>query len=295
MSDSNSLSRSDLIGKVDTTWKHFVAALDRIAIDAWDSPGVCGWWSVGELVAHISYWESRVPEYIQRSRLGLTNPDPAATADYDAQNQEAGAQSRFEPNLMILRKLFMTHDQIEVALSRLEASIPSSLASEIACETWDHYPDHTVELERWSEALQTSGQRYLAIQEGMIAMAEALPSDQHLLPGITEEWSAKDLLGHLQFWDEFRILRLDLAAGRLSELPSIGDDVDEINARAAAERASWTWEETVANLRATGQKLAPMLTAEGEAAHLQPIHEHYLEHAPDLRNAVYDGLIEHSH
>jgi hypothetical protein len=147
----------------------------------------------------------------------------------------------------------------------------------------------------FAKANQAAGDRFLAIQEGIIAMGEALPEDQRTTRGVTEEWSARDLLGHLQFWDSFRIHRLDHRAGRIPALPNIGTDVDEINARAAAERSSWSWAETVAALRETGAKLAPILTAEGEEGMPEPIHMHYLEHAPDLRNAVYDGLIEHNH
>ena len=295
MNEEFVLTCEELLSRIDTRWAEFIRALDQNPLDTWDAPGACGWWSIGEMVSHISYWESQIAEYIQRDRLGTPRSKSFGSPTVDEQNLEVGSQSRFEPNLFILRRLFQTHDQIFRAIAECNDPISPKLLEGIACETWDHYPEHSAQLVAWAEANQTAGSRYLAIQEGMIAMAEALPDDLRTEPGVTEDWSAKDLLGHLQFWDEFRIHRLDHKAGRIAALPNIGTDVDDINTKAAADRSGWSWDETVAALRTIGAKLAPMLTTDGEDGLTGPIHEHYLEHAPDLRNAVYDGLIADNH
>lgn len=72
--------------------------------------------------------------------------------------------------------------------------------------------------------------------QALVGMA---PEDKMEEPGVVEEWSVKDLLGHMAFWADKAAEDLeDLASGRQDEIETPGGDagVNEWNAREAAAR-----------------------------------------------------------
>ncbi|HQY30653.1 MAG TPA: DinB family protein [Thermomicrobiales bacterium] len=291
---TNGSSRSELIEQVDARWAEFLRALDAVPPDTWDMPGVCGYWSVGELVAHITYCDAFVPEYVQRSRLGVPLPPGGTDEEIDAENQEAAAASRFVSNNQLLRTLHMTHDQTARSLRDLDETVPTELRARIVGETSNHYPGHITQLQAWSAALQSPGTSYAAIVAGTLAMAEALAPERRDQPGVVDDWSARDLLTHLAYWDGIRILRLDVQAGRRDKMPAFVGDLDAINQQAMINAAQQSWDEVVAGAHETAGKLSRLLETESEFAFSPQIAEHWLEHVNDLRSALYDGLA-HDH
>ena len=67
--------RDEILAKIDATWGEFLAALDAVPADARHIPGVCGYWAVPELIAHISYWEAKVPDYVARHQANIKQAD----------------------------------------------------------------------------------------------------------------------------------------------------------------------------------------------------------------------------
>ncbi|MBI2914153.1 MAG: maleylpyruvate isomerase N-terminal domain-containing protein [Chloroflexi bacterium] len=70
-------------------------------------------------------------------------------------------------------------------------------------------------------------------------VVESLPERELETPGVVEDWSVKDLLGHIAFWSGRAARHLDLiAAGRNDELtgPDSDEALNEWNARESAAR-----------------------------------------------------------
>lgn len=80
----------------------------------------------------------------------------------------------------------------------------------------------------------------------LVAVVESVPESEMEVPGVVEEWSVKDLLGHITFWAEKGASDFDLlAAGRADEIETPGGEpgVDEWNKRESDARKGMSIEE----------------------------------------------------
>ena len=71
------------------------------------------------------------------------------------------------------------------------------------------------------------------------AVIDSMSEKEMLEPGVTEDWSVKDLLGHIAFWANRAANTLtEVAAGRADQVPGpeTEGEIDEWNAREAAAR-----------------------------------------------------------
>jgi hypothetical protein len=275
-------TKADVIERIDTNWREFVAALDAIPDDSRTLPGMCGYWSVGEMVAHISYWESKLPEYAQRTALQLKS----AANNVDAENWYVGKRVLTEPLPYLLRNLFTTHAQAMEVITGLADPVPDELLTGIACETWDHYPEHTDQIVSWSKTISTVGAQYHAVVTGTLALAETVPAAQRDETGVCGEWSLKDVVGHLAFWDIVRVDEINHSQGRLQAMPDFSD-YEAINHVEADRRRGWTWDEVITEATGAADRLTPMLDSDGEVGLGEPIQAHWIEHYEQIRNWVY--------
>ena len=90
--------------------------------------------------------------------------------------------------------------------------------------------DEFVSKERLLEELKSGRERLEATLAGV-------SEEQMTAPGAVGDWSVKDLLAHLIFWEQapVRALRAE-ARGEPGRLPSDDEGADRLNARAVAER-----------------------------------------------------------
>jgi hypothetical protein len=106
-----------------------------------------------------------------------------------------------------------------------------------------------------------------------------IPEERLTEAGAVGDWSVKDLLGHVAYWD-------NRAAERAEGVPaddSVGWQV--LNDRAAAERAGWTLAQAQAELERSHAHMLAALEAHPElpADHwADATWEHYDEHVADL-------------
>ena len=74
-------------------------------------------------------------------------------------------------------------------------------------------------------------------RERLEATLARVGEGQMTAPGAVGDWSVKDLLAHLIFWEQAPVRALQAEArGEPGRLPSDDENVDELNARAVAER-----------------------------------------------------------
>jgi L-amino acid N-acyltransferase YncA len=124
-------------------------------------------------------------------------------------------------------------------------------------------------------------------------------------PGVVEQWSVKDLLGHVTAWEQMALLHVEQA--RRGETPTgLGETtLDQYNAREAAKRRDWSLQqvrqesaETRRQLRAMlesmtdeewttvhgeGERAAPLSTWVGRALAGDELGTHAAEHAQQIR------------
>lgn len=94
-----------------------------------------------------------------------------------------------------------------------------------------------------------------------------LSEEQMVAPGVTGEWSVKDLLAHVTTWEEeaLKTLPLILRGERIPRYADVYGGLDAFNALKAAEKHTLTLDETVRALEAThGQLVAYVRDAPDE-------------------------------
>ncbi len=104
-------------------------------------------------------------------------------------------------------------------------------------------------------------QRMTDTRDRLWRAIEGLTAEQMVQPGVNGEWSVKDILAHMAFWEERCLNRLRLVvAGRLDQIQYINpDEVDGINYRAWQERREWTLDRVVTRLKAVREELVAAL------------------------------------
>lgn len=136
---------AEIVVRIEEMWEEWIAALEQVDRTRRTEPGVCGHWSVKDLIAHIALWESEIPEHIQRWELGL----PIADLDIDALNAAIVAEQHARSYALVRMDMHRAHQMAMTAIRAVDREPDDDLRSRISCETWDHYPEHTEQILAW--------------------------------------------------------------------------------------------------------------------------------------------------
>jgi hypothetical protein len=116
-----------------------------------------------------------------------------------------------------------------------------------------------------------------------LAVLDSVPKERLEEPGACGDWSVKDLMAHMAFWDDRAVfVTRRLAAGE--ELEPI--DWQEVNLQEAALRSNWSLEQSRSEMMAAHERVIeaverlPDLDASAWEGNT---FEHYDEHAADIR------------
>ena len=130
-------------------------------------------------------------------------------------------------------------------------------------------------------------------------VVDSMSENEMLASGVVEDWSVKDLLGHMAFWAQRAANTLaQVGAGRADEMPGpeTESELDEWNAREAAAREGQTLPQLRADWERAHQAARAALEAFPEEQLDQPFKDHtvvfsfgadtfahYQEHASQIR------------
>lgn len=125
---------------------------------------------------------------------------------------------------------------------------------------------------------------------------DGLSDEDMQAPGVTGEWSVKDLLAHVTTWEE---VTMTLSRAQLTGTPPPGGDdgepwdLDRFNARTSAEKAALSLDEVRRQLAATHEELLAWIPtvpddqlvpgSEVEDRLKADTWDHYPEHAAAIR------------
>lgn len=125
---------------------------------------------------------------------------------------------------------------------------------------------------------------------GLMDVMDGIPADRLEQPGVSGEWSVKDLIGHVAFWDAQAVQKIQRRAARL---PVQEVDWQAVNGREWAARRNRSPDALRDELRRTHGQLLDLLrtlpptdpmTADVCAFVPVDTYEHYDEHATEIRS-----------
>jgi hypothetical protein len=135
----------NLLERLDTAWARWLLLLDRVERGRRDEKVLDENWSVKDLLAHTLFWDAEVLSDIDRWRHGA----PALHNDWQRMNDDNHAAHRDRPYELIRVEMHMVHEAVRQAISRLPDNLPDEFVEQIAVDTWDHYDDHSTQIEDW--------------------------------------------------------------------------------------------------------------------------------------------------
>jgi uncharacterized protein (TIGR03083 family) len=132
---------SEILLRIEEEWGPLLAVLASVPAELIAQPGVCGSWSVKDLIGHVAFWDRQVVDDIDgyiAGRPPLGNP----WQEWNA----AEAEKRAGLSLDELRREMA--DNHAKMLERLQevAEIDPRM---VAIDTWEHYQEHAAEIEQW--------------------------------------------------------------------------------------------------------------------------------------------------
>ena len=122
--------------------------------------------------------------------------------------------------------------------------------------------------------------KYLAATAAVLWDLERIQEAERTTLGVCGEWTLKDLMGHLAFWDGHVASSLT-AEGDGTDRPRLGEPYDVVNAREQQKRADWSWAEVMAELSTNRQRLLSLMIDPGEDPDYG-IHQHWEEHGAQI-------------
>ncbi len=140
-----------------------------------------------------------------------------------------------------------------------------------------------------SRELQETIERIETSWRALLDAIEGVPDDRLTEPGVAGDWSIKDLMGHIAFWEEQAFAA---AQRHLAGEPDAEVDVQALNEREAAARRDLSAAEqraameqghaTILDLLVSTPEIDPRVAGlcgclEGDT------YQHYDEHAADIR------------
>jgi len=156
-------TKSDLLYRITDSYAAWAMTIDAAPPREVALPVLHGGWSVKDEVAHVTFWEARVLAAVRAALGGENPPHPPLVGDagkIDAINADVVEANRHRPIDDVLVDMDRTHAALVQAVGELPEDdlfaarrFPwmggESLAVAVAGDTYDHYPEHTRNIQRW--------------------------------------------------------------------------------------------------------------------------------------------------
>jgi hypothetical protein len=165
---SQSIDKSQLLNSMYRARKEWNALLARIDEANMTQPGVCGDWSVKDIIAHTTWFESEMVGLLQARELAGSDlwslpPDQRNAAIYELNKHRSLSDVRAEA-----QQIFDALMQLMGSIRENELLDPSHFAGMppdweplklIAENSYEHYAQHIPQLQAWLEEKASSSQK----------------------------------------------------------------------------------------------------------------------------------------
>lgn len=137
----NPSSPGDVTARIDAAWADLIDAIEGVPADRLGEKGVCGDWSVQDLMGHTAFWDE---QGLAEARRRAAGAEPRQI-DFQALNdQEAAAY----PSCTLAGQQQRMTDAHARAMQELR-SMPTLDHAWVAVDMSDHYQEHAAEIRAW--------------------------------------------------------------------------------------------------------------------------------------------------
>lgn len=162
--------KSDVLYRIADSYTALAATIDAMPPRALTLPTLHGGWSAKDELAHVTFWEARLLAIMRAALAGEEPPHPSLVGNaekIDTMNADIFTASRQRGLDTVLAEMAETHAAFVRAVEQLadDALFDAGhfpwaggepLAVAIAGDSYEHYPKHTRNIQRW-RALRSVG------------------------------------------------------------------------------------------------------------------------------------------
>jgi hypothetical protein len=142
------MERQQLLDREASSWDALMAAVDRVPEARRTELGVVPGWSVADLVWHCGYWVDDAARRIELIAAGRPEPEELE-AVWQKTNDEVAEQSKAMSWDEVVARSEAARERIRTVFAAL-SDVPPAAESEFVDETFEHYDEHAVEIERFA-------------------------------------------------------------------------------------------------------------------------------------------------
>jgi hypothetical protein len=133
--------RLDILQDVSKSWLELVKTIKALNDEQILKPAAVDDWSVKDIMAHITFWESRLIHNIGLLERG---EEPPESGDFESINQQEATRSRSASLDDVRAQFDAMHDQM---MGMLEGT--SHISRDlVAGNTYEHYDEHRADIDK---------------------------------------------------------------------------------------------------------------------------------------------------
>ena len=158
------MTKDELIRKIEGEWDNLQGALDGLTEEQMHQTGVVGEWSIKDILAHITAWQTRLITALFKVEKGFTPDTTEGGQTVDQMNEKFYREMKDRSFDQVWDDLDASYHQL---LSRLEGWKEKDLfdpkrfnwmkgqpfVGYIAGDSYEHYAEHAVQIRKWRKTM----------------------------------------------------------------------------------------------------------------------------------------------
>ena len=130
----------EILARIDTSWQVFLPSIEGLSEEQASQPGVAGYYSVKDILAHLAWWENQTREVVASGHDG--------PIDVEALNDNIFAENKDVSFAEVKQRLIDGHAHARKTF----ASAPGLTEDDVKDDTWEHWDDHGEQIRIWRVA-----------------------------------------------------------------------------------------------------------------------------------------------
>jgi hypothetical protein len=158
------MTKDELIQKIESEWANLQSALDGLTEEQMHQPGVVGDWTIKDILAHITAWQTRLITTLFKAERGVTPEATEPSKTVDQMNEKFYRELKDRPFDQVWDDLDSSYHQL---LGRLEGWKEKDLfdpkrfkwmqgspfVEYIAGDSYEHYAEHAAQIGEWRRTM----------------------------------------------------------------------------------------------------------------------------------------------
>lgn len=145
-------TKDELLGMEAASWAALEAAIARVPADHRTEAGVVPGWSVQDLLWHSAWWAGWSGDRLEQLAIGTLESEDHDDAYWDGLNAGIAEESRSMEWDAVVAGAVPLRERARAALAALP-ELTEQAVEYFTDETFEHYADHTGEIERFADSL----------------------------------------------------------------------------------------------------------------------------------------------